>query len=484
MESKGSAVSAATYHPRDLVESFADMGIVCALYEPKEGFANDPASKLFKLCDRADIVILDWDLYKADGENILPLVHNLADSAQSSVPHHVRLCVIYTTKPDLKRVAGQIYDALAKDKALDVEAVDQYTILAGATRVVILGKPDVTGRGADDKPREVKESELASRVIREFAEMNSGLLPSYALSAMAAVRRNTKRIIDKFDKALDAPFLVNRALVLDQEEAFDQLPELLSEEILSIIQDRAVSQEALNLLATEFANSVALDSTKIVWPLKEGRPAKSGESLVRQFLAGGKIAIKEDVSYKTKNTDNLHLVLGCVASNGHKKLAALFDVRTNYGDADPLLQLGTLVRRKENDVWMYAVCMQPLCDSVRLPRTVGDKSKFPFWTLTDVAVRKKGLGIVVAVPGGTYAELVLEGKPREKMWLSEFQAGEAGVVNATKVGTAHVFGNSKLEWVGQLKPSHAQRVAYEVGQKLSRVGLIEAEWLRQRSEEG
>jgi len=41
------------YHPRQLVESFAREGMICALYEPKEGFAADKDSELYKLCERA-----------------------------------------------------------------------------------------------------------------------------------------------------------------------------------------------------------------------------------------------------------------------------------------------------------------------------------------------------------------------------------------------------------------------------------------------
>jgi hypothetical protein len=37
------------FHPRDLMESFARYGIVCALYEPREGFKCDQESDLFRL---------------------------------------------------------------------------------------------------------------------------------------------------------------------------------------------------------------------------------------------------------------------------------------------------------------------------------------------------------------------------------------------------------------------------------------------------
>ena len=35
-----------------------------------------------------------------------------------------------------------------------------------------------------------------------------------------------------------------------------------------------------------------------------------------------------------------------------------------------------------------------------------------------------------------------------------------------------------VEWVAELKPMHAQRIAAYLGGEVSRVGLIESEWLR------
>jgi hypothetical protein len=42
------------------------------------------------------------------------------------------------------------------------------------------------------------------------------------------------------------------------------------------------------------------------------------------------------------------------------------------------------------------------------------------------------------------------------------------------------IGGPSLIWVAQLKPAHAQRVAEQLGGNLTRVGLDESEWLRQR----
>jgi len=56
-----------------------------------------------------------------------------------------------------------------------------------------------------------------------------------------------------------------------------------------------------------------------------------------------------------------------------------------------------------------------------------------------------------------------------------------GIVAAHKDGGGrYIFKleETEYEWIAQLKPSHAQRIANTIGQQLSRVGLTEAEWAR------
>ena len=77
------------------------------------------------------------------------------------------------------------------------------------------------------------------------------------------------------------------------------------------------------------------------------------------------------------------------------------------------------------------------------------------------------------------------GKPRDQLWIGKFKAGDSGTVTATARDGRYKFesqGNkSDLIWVAQLKPSHIQRIAQDVGTSFMRVGVIEAEWLRLKS---
>ncbi len=102
------------FRTKDLVGCFAEHGIVCALYEPEKNFSTDENSVVFKLCDTADLVVLDWDFNEVGltGGKPRELISNLIQSGNRVAPHHVRLVAIYTTTPRLSSVANSISSIL------------------------------------------------------------------------------------------------------------------------------------------------------------------------------------------------------------------------------------------------------------------------------------------------------------------------------------------------------------------------------------
>jgi hypothetical protein len=475
------------YHPKNLLESFAREGMVCALYEPRADFDAGPESEIFKLCARADVVILDWDLYRRDGDNLLPLIENLVAESANTVPHHVRLCAIYTTKPNLRSVADAIFGHLQK-ASLKVEPEQALTLTAGATRIIVLGKPGVTGRTPESKANEVDEDQLASRIIGEFSKMHAGILPSFALHGLASVRRNSKRILDKFHGDMDGAFLLHRAALIQSagEAAFEQLPDLVAEEALAVMIDERVPANVSAGIAAEEAGKLPLRNLE--WAVFDGKNRDQQVAIARAYLASGMSAIKHEVSEKRKKHFDrgeqfkpLHDAMGCSDTRADQRLAALFNLRTNYvGKNRPELGFGAIVRRQvptgAGAIQEYSLCLMPLCDGVRLPLT--KRISFPFWRLVPSA--QAGRGIVVQSAQQQFVNLFARGKPRDMLWLDSFQPETSGTVTADETNSAFSFTGEfgAIEWVAQLKPSHAQRVAHDIGQSFSRVGVVEAEWLR------
>lgn len=449
------------FHPKDLVGSFAREGIICALYEPKEGFATDRESEIFKLCERPDIIILDWDFSGDNGANALNLVAALVKQSSEDFPHHTRLISIYTSDPSLVGVANQLADRLKKEGLAATPEGAQCRLKSGASRITVLGKPR-DRFGDEEQEFTVKESELAMKLIDEFVGMNSGILPAYALHGLAAIRRNSKRILDRFHGDLDGAFLLHRDLVASSGEAFDQLGELLADEIRAVVEDECITVAQAKRIAV-----AAMESDHV---------SNADKSLIAK--------LKENPN-KAKKTIQQVSVNG-VVTKGHLSLAALFCNRTQYSSPTRELGFGTVVRyrakRARTSVpWCYAVCLIPSCDSIRLAATA--PVRFPFWTLEIEGFNSQVIrnGMVLPQDKGEYLSLSAGGKAREKLWIDSFDVDSTSrTIVSRRISGAHRYSGSKqnIEWVGQLKPLHAHRIAHEITDGLSRVGVSEAEWLR------
>lgn len=220
---------------------------------------------------------------------------------------------------------------------------------------------------------------------------------------------------------------------------------------------------------------------------KEGRAVRPAEEIAREFLAAGVGALKDELGAKNIRTavKSIHAALGCERTNGHKRLAALYNVRTRYVASSemPTLSFGSVVCaevKKENGevIKDYSFCLMPICDGIRLKN--GHEVSFPFWRLdAEIASGEPARGIVIRLESGSFVELTAKGKPREKLWMQSFKSEGSGCVVAKQIeGRAFFFGSVELEWVAQLKPAHAQRIAHDIGQSFSRVGVVEAEWVR------
>lgn len=487
--------TALSYHPRQLMESFANAGIVCALYEPLKQFTTDQNSVLFRLCARADIVILDWDLHGDDSDGVSKLLAELIRAGQAQSPHHVRLCAIYTDKPNLH----QVLDALLKNleaKACTVEVAEQRLhLIAGATRISIFGKPGSAGRVPDEKAYEVTEAKLAEKIIAEFAGLHHGILPAFALHGLAAVRKNTKRLLDKFSGKLDGAFLLHRALTLGGNDAFHELPELLSDEIRAILEDAwpgAPGASNLNEVTRAAVDVLELSAPLQQWKSKQEHDVEP-KAIFKQFLLSGTASLTVDESSWAEAKDlkkngfhkvrssvlkDFEAMLAGAVQSGLENLAALFSNRTQYGDAGRKLNFGTVVRHKNkaDDPWSYSVCLMPICDSQRLTKA----ESFPFWKLKDDAKsgqQGKRFGIAVEVDGKMLA-LAAGGKIRNALWMAKFQPASKGWIETGADQRVFASAEHIVEWIAELKPLHAQRIAAFMGAEISRVGLVESEWLR------
>ena len=454
-------------HPKELMESFATMGIVCALYQPTKTTPVDKNSTIFNLCQKADIVVFDWDLFRDNGAKVSQLIANLIKQSVEVQPHYVRLCSIYTNKPDLLSTAKLLHERL--DEAGCTGAILNEDILQlglGATKISILGKPRVANRPPSQSLYVVEQCDLAKRLLQDFCAMHRGLLSGFALKGLSSIRANTKRLLDKFSSDMDGAFLLHRALVKSDHEALEELPELLAGELSAILED-----DLLSGIDYESVTNQVIEDLPLTRPDDEGNFI---EADIRRHLKDG------DVPIKSKTLERYNVMVGSTGHSSSEKLSLLFNNRTQYLPAPPRLKFGTVVKHRKNatdDPWEYSICLMPICDSRNRSQPVRSMA-FPFWRL-NLELKKNNLAAFVIEETHSTIRLSVGGKIRDKLWLSNVKLDDGWARTTPEaLRFEEIEQINEIHWVAQLKPLHAQRIALHVGSEASRVGVTESEWLR------
>jgi len=492
------------FNEREIADGFSEFGILCGLLQPRkdelEGSGTD--SRLVRLSERADVVILDWDLYNDGGEKVKRLLVDLVESSQNAVPHHSRLCVIYTNTPSLHSVMQSLSHKLEAAELEFIFDEEGLKIDAGSALILILGKPNTPNRSDEEIEKfEVSEAKLAHRVITEFASHHRGLLPGLTLTGLTALRRNSKRLLDRLTSKLDGAFLLHRALTLGaDDDALSQFPELLSEEILAVLEDEQYELSSLKGIADIHIDELQLNLDEDKWKDGNGQ-SYDIEPTLRKALKAGRSEWKKlggqcfTLKELRKQGDPRELKPKLLKDLGEsvagslqdcERMVEVFSHRTQYLSNYRKLHFGTIIRHRAantEEPWRFSVCLMPVCDCQRLGH--GSNVQFPFWRLRNnvfCGQPEKRFGTSVTDPDAVSHSLAAGGKIRDMLWIQEFEAGSEGCVMADLATNSFKFSDptdtNEIEWVAELKPLHAQRIAAEVGAKASRVGLVESEWLR------
>ena len=483
----------------DVQNSFAEKRIICSLYEPKESASFDEQSEIYKLCSTADVVIVDWVLHGDSGDKATTLVGSLVEQSRVEIPYQLRLVLIYTLDPNLQSVANKIFEHLVNLLSEEDVAVDPISkglvITTENSRVIVLGKRE--GTTLDQfSDYCVPEQALATRAIKEFSQLASGLLQGIVLRGIANLRKNNRRIITRFNKNLDIAFLTHRALSLP-DEAFRQIIPLLTDELRAVLEDMLGEAPLGNPPAVK---GILDDWCDKHWKVNSNAELNIGVGaddleFVKDVLCNGS-AIKKDYSqvrgskiprliekreneppkWKENGCNKLaeYLVGDCEVDHCHEKLGSLMSQRVKYDNSRRALHLGVIVREL-TDKKRYLLCLQPVCDSVR----IGSESQaFIFCVLKEP---KDGKPFTHCVIDGSGNVIKLEYNSKvSNIFVSNYSAPDA--VYADKNEPEQFLfkdKNSKdYEWIAELKSEHAQRAAEQFGRELSRVGLTESEWLR------
>jgi len=455
-----------------VTDRFAALGLVCGVIRPNP---DDVITEIIgPAALRADILILDWRLDSDNGERSLEVIHKIVTGIDDC--HRLRLIVIYTGAGDLAsivtRVAHSLEDPIMHGKT---------SVIAGPVHITVLAKPDARV-DQDLHDTVVGFKELPDRVIEEFANAAKGLMPNVALGSFAAIRRNTHRVLKRFSQDLDAAYLGHRMLLLHPEDAETLLANLMAQEISAVLENANVGAHADEGSAESLIREAVLSAREIdpVREMARGKGLSVAEyavSLIKSGVYSSESGLNKTQADRAHRwTSKIYATDDAEASSVDLRFAALVKSKSRYENPVPELRLGAFVRDCISNEFL--LCMQPLCDSVRL---VGN-TQFPFLRLKSV---EDGIDFVIDHLGEMH-KLRLDLRIRD-LQMIEFSptANPPGVIKATwdKDASGWFFKASGQEspilwWVGELREGWAHKYANKFSNSISRVGMDDSEWAR------
>jgi Response receiver domain len=468
---------------KEVIDAFAEHGLVCSLLDPDDAVEN----RLLKTASRADLLVIDWWIYGSVGGRALELIKAVLTADEKSDSRRLRVIAIYTGEADLVKIADSVastLDTVYPDLSLERED-NALSMSKGPVRVTILAKEHVRVPLRQERPNKVKVGELPERLAEEYARLATGLVSAVAIKSLAALRQDTHRILEKLGPALDLGYLGHRVAQRRPPDAEGHLTEMVAAEFASILADSKVGakadRQAIHLWLKWATKSKKLKPGQL-FPLEPKLTVPQIKKMLQMGLGDDDLldGQLDDIRGRKKkhlekirdDATKLFALTDSEADSSNGIFAERMMLRTTYRNPRRELRLGTIVFRGGR----FLLCVQPVCDSVRLPKQ--KTASFPFLPLS--APKEDDIDLIVPHPlRPEWVPLAIQRKPRT-IEMIEFDPNGEGVVPAYKQGTSYRFVSESVgyRWVADLKPHFAHRVASELGHQFSRIGLNEPELLR------
>jgi len=465
---------------QDLIESFADKGIVCSALEFTD-YDNISAS-FINIAKLADIVIIDWEMEnERTGENALKLISSLIENDFFN-PQRFRLVTIYTGYEDLSDISQKLAKHIKKnhDQDLDVEQ-NGLRLINGTISISIFAKSHSV-IPEHFRTNVANERALPEKIIRSFSESISGILPNTALSAITAIRHSTHHLLAKFNKNLDYAFLTHRASSPKPDDTVHHLETFIAEEIKSILYSyNCVGQNAsFSEIKKWFFEKY---HRNYIFNHPDGTELKR-EDILDILKKGSEKATLTNLSKSKKKKLYLHftkLIVGdeTPSSAFDLELSRLSVLKTRYQNSSPYLTAGIVLQQISNKtLWL---CIQPKCDSVRLE---GESCKFPLLPIVSGIGKKSALKATLPKlcdeSTDNFYHIIIH--PQNCRTI-EFKSAkkDKSQINPKRLKDKWIFLSTeklRFQFISELKEEITQNILNDFAATTARVGTNPSEWLR------
>ena len=529
------ALDPRSFDTETIVEGFADLGMNCAVLAPSQDADPQDARRLELLAGRSDVVILDWVIrpqssrtdteHKGEDRTSRTLLLDILRRDSASGGARIRLICVYTGEPDGMSILDSIESALTAEFKSHPARRTGSRIDVGAARIVLIRKDrSVPVPGATT----VSATNLPERVVTEFTEfVANGLLPEVALASLSAVRDQSHRLLRRFSPELDHALIAHRSMTTPADAEQFAIA-LVGSELAAIVaaanvarpmDDSRISSlvtDALEDRKTAYMFSNSYRKAKEI-PAQDAREALIFGTDDRGVIRGTDRKLDKRASRSSLLMNGEEDTLRTHAERTDQHFSALSSLARDrrfegQGVPRPQLQLGTLLATRITDIqtargdelvdevdgdqsssrgdsgsvsadniqstnYRYWMCLQPLCDSVRLTETTA----FPMLPLRPPTDDHPQIDFV-AYDHNSYLWLQTAGLKMSEICLMNFQPDhEREVVLASWNGDAWQFAvqnNAPLLWLGNLRLDKAHKLLHSVVTAAGRIGVDEYEFFR------
>lgn len=485
-----------------LINAFADKGVICSIIRPDID-DEKVIERAVTVASVADIVVVDWKLGNKEGEagdlRAKEIIKGIIERDLKK-NGRLRLIAIYTAEDNPGLILDEIYDhikGLAYPDSLSKED-NEFTIQNRFLKIVVLLKSAAGEHIPGISPINFKE--LPGKLQELFAKLNSGLLPSVTLRAIASIREGTHHLLAVLHKDLDPALVGHRCLLPYPKDAEEFCEDLVAGEIRSALAMAKIGSDCAGKTQNELWVASRL-SPELTLNYDEYRATPEQISIL---LEKGDEQHKPFISYLKREWAEHNQVRGKKAppfdanlipqffygqeADGEKcnrEFARLtsfkreaFGLRQPPINWLPKLTLGTVLQRiKDGKIF---ICLQPRCESVRLDKN--ERRAFPF---LEMEKGKQIECIITKVVNNSQEieekELYFQPKPRNQA-VFEFKSTTGHSIIAKKNDIFYIFSanRTKFYWLGDLKDPFAQNIVNKVSDEVGSVGIDPFEWQRRK----
>lgn len=462
-----------------VVNSFADKGINCVTkkYPWSEGVTTEAPP----IVTKSDIVVIDWQLDEGDTDRTAePIIHDLLIKSKNCF----RYVVVYTSE-SVSTVARTLRDL--EIEGLKVFNEQKECIVDLGSNSHIMCRIQVIKKTAND-------GDLCEKVIEGFSEFSVGFLRNAVLNGITSVRNNTFKLLSLYPKELDKAAISHFTALQSSETIFEQAEitfrEYISSLISSDVSDILMYSKGLKSSVEKevISFSVGENATGSIWT-KESKGEVESVKYSELFKADSFNAFMDVWSpgFSTGSATKREKVLKkrpLVRIEGDEKYLKEFSYndcckkRALFSEdgSQPPLKFGTIIK-SEGENPKYFMCLQPLCDSVRLKG--GEDHRFPFVELGVADEGKKFTYIVK--PEGSLTCLSPKDKLHRCLESFYFKASDSTWDVRAASGRFECKEGKFYTWVDELKDHYAQGLIQDIANGGTRVGMDQFEWFRSKS---